>query len=431
MSTPPLLFRDARLVDPASGLDARGALLVREGRIADLLPGEARPAAPDGAIEVDCAGLVLAPGLIDMRVFTGEPGAAHKETLASAARAAAAGGITTIVVMPRTDPVIDEAPLVDFVLRRARDTAIVNVLPMGALTKGLEGETMAEIGLMQEAGAVAFTDADRSVADSAVMRRALSYARTFDALICHHAEDPGLARLGVMNEGELSTRLGLFGIPHAAETITLQRDLALVELTGARYHLAQMSSRASLPVLEAARARGLPVSAAVSAAHLALNENDIAGYRTFFKTSPPLREEDDRAALADALARGTIDVVVSCHDPQAPEDKRVPFSEAATGAVGLETLLPVLLGLVLEGTLSLSRALETVTAAPARLLGLEAGRLARGAPADLVLIDPECPYTLTAAELQSRSRNTPFDGRRFQGRAMRTFVAGREVFERG
>lgn len=430
MSEAPLVFQNARLVDPATGLDARGALLVEDGRIAGIETGAARATAPEGARIVDCKGLALAPGLVDMRVFAGEPGAEHKETLASASQAAAAGGVTTIVVMPKTDPVIDEASLVDFVMRRARDTAIVNVLPMGALTRGLKGEAMAEYGLMREAGACAFTDGDASVADSSVMRRALAYARTFDALICHQAEDSGLARGGVMNEGELSTRLGLHGIPAEAETIMVGRDLALVALTGARYHLAEMSSARTPDLIVRAKNDGLPVSAAVSAAHLALNENDIETYRTFFKTSPPLRSEDDRAGLVAALARGEIDVVVSSHNPQGPEDKRLPFSEAATGAVGLETLLPVLLGLVHEGALTLAKALAPVTAAPALLLGLSAGRLARGAPADLALIDPDMPYVLEAQSLRSRSRNTPFDGRRFQGRAVATYVAGREVFRR-
>lgn len=420
---------NARLVDPASGLDAPGGLLIDRGRIVDLGTDLFSGGTPEGAKIIDAQGAVLAPGLIDMRVFTGEPGAEHKETLASASKAAAAGGVTTMVVMPNTDPVIDMPSLVDFILRRARDTATVHVRPMAALTKGLCGELMTEMGLLAEAGAVAFTDGPRPVANSMVFRRALDYARTFGMLIAHQAEDPALAGAGVMNEGELSTRLGLAGRPAMAERIMIERDLALVELTGARYHLAQISAAMSLAPLRRAREAGLPVTCAVAAHHLALNEIDIANYRTFFKVSPPLRAEADRRALVAALADGLIDVVVSSHEPQAPENKRLPFADAADGAVGLETLLPVLLELVHKKELSLSAALAAVTERPAAILGLDAGRLAKGRPADLILIDLDSPYVLDAEQLRSRSRNTPFDGRRLQGRCLRTIVAGKTVFE--
>lgn len=420
---------NARLVDPASGLDGPGGLLIEDGRIADLGPRLFADAPPGGAEILDAGGHVLAPGLIDMRVFTGEPGAEHRETLASASESAAAGGVTTMIVMPNTDPVIDEPSLVDFVLRRARDTAIVHVHPMAALTKHLDGKHMTEMGLLAEAGAIAFTDGDRAVANSLVMRRALTYAKTFGMLIAHHAEDPCLAAAGVMNEGEFSTRLGLAGRPAVAERIMLERDLSLVHLTGARYHLGQVSCAMSLPPLERARKFGLPVTAAVSAHHLALNEIDIGNYRTFFKVSPPLRSEDDRGAMVRALSDGLIDVVVSSHEPRAPEDKRLPFAEAADGAVGLETLLPVLLELVHNGALTLLQALRTVTCRPAEILGLEGGRLAKGTPADLVLIDFGRPFVLDGEKLRSRSKNTPFDGRRLQGRAVRTWVSGRMVYE--
>lgn len=419
---------NARLVDPASGLDAAGALLIENGCIADFGPRLFSDAPPGDAEIIDAGGHVLCPGLIDMRVFTGEPGAEHRETLASASEAAAAGGVTTIIVMPNTEPVIDEPSLVDFVLRRARDTAIVRVHPMAALTRGLDGKRMTEMGLLAEAGAVAFTDGNRAVADSLVMRRALTYAKNFGMLIAHHAEDPALAAAGVMNEGEFSTRLGLAGRPAIAESIMVARDLALVALTGARYHLAQVSCACSLPPLERARAAGLPVTAAVSAHHLALNELDIGNYRTFCKVSPPLRAEDDRRAMASALNDGLIDVVVSSHEPRAPEDKRLPFAEAADGAVGLETLAPLLLELVHNGVLTLTRALAAVTCRPAEILGLEGGRLTKGAPADLVLIDLHQPFVLEEESLRSRSKNTPFDGRRLQGRAVRTFVSGKTVF---
>ncbi|MEL7029350.1 MAG: dihydroorotase, partial [Pseudomonadota bacterium] len=304
-------YVNARLIDPAAGYDGPGAVVVDDETIAASGP-DAR--APDGALVFDCGGHVLCPGLIDMRVFTGEPGAEHKETLATASDAAAAGGVTSMIVMPDTDPVIDDVALVDFISRRARGTAKVNVAPMAAITKGLQGQEMTEIGLLKAAGAVAFTDGRRSIRDAGLMRRALAYAATYDALICAYTEDLSLAS-GVMNESEMSARLGLAGSPAAAETIMLGRDLALAELTGARYHASQISCRGSLEAIESAKARGLAVTCAASVNHLVLNEIDIGDYRTFLRMEPPLRAEDDRAALADALARGIVDVIVSSHDP--------------------------------------------------------------------------------------------------------------------
>lgn len=421
-------FVNARLFDPASGLDAPGALLVEGGEIADLGARLFADGVPDGVETVDCGGRILAPGLIDMRVFTGEPGAEHRETLATASHAAAAGGVTTLIVMPNTEPVIDDVALVDFIERRARDTAVVHVHPMAALTKGLGGRDMTEIGLLKEAGAVAFTDAVKSVTDAQAMRRMMSYAAFFDALVVQHAEDPDLAGDGVMNEGELASRLGLGGIPAAAETIVIERDLRLLELTGGRYHVSQVSCAASVEAVRAAKARGLNVTCGVSAAHLVLNENDVQNYRTFFKLSPPLRPEMDRRAIVAGIADGTIDVVVSGHDPQDPETKRRPFAQAAFGAVGLETLLPAVLSLVHNADVPLDRALGALTFAPADLLSLGRGRLAAGLPADLVLIDLEMPWILDADRLRSKSKNTSFEDRRFEGRAVRTVVAGQTVF---
>ena len=379
---------------------------------------------------VECGGKVLCPGLVDMRVFTGEPGAEHRETLAMTSQAAAAGGVTTVIVMPNTDPVIDDVALVDFMERRARDTAIVNVHPMAALTKGLKGQEMTEIGLLKEAGAVAFTDGDKAVSNAQVMRRAMAYAKFFDALLVQHAEDPSLAS-GVMHEGELSSRWGLAGIPAVAETIMIERDLRLLEMTGGRLHIAQISCEASVDIIRAAKNRGLPVTCGVSAAHLQLNELDIQGYRTFFKLSPPLRSEQDRQALVAGLADGTIDVIVSGHDPQDADVKRRPFDEAAFGAIGLETLLPAGLALVHAGDVPLARLLDTMTHVPADLLGLGTGRLAAGLPADLILIDTDVPWQLKPEKLKSVSKNTPFEDRRFQGRVLRTIVGGRMAFVHG
>jgi dihydroorotase len=425
-----IAFANARLIDPASGLDAKGGLLVEDGRIADIGPrlfGDVDRTDPE---VIDCKGLVLAPGLIDMRVFTGEPGSEHRETLESASRAAAAGGVTTMIVMPNTDPVIDEPSLVDFIQRRAAATAIVNVLPMAALTRGLAGETMTEIGLLKEAGAIAFTDGDRTVANARVMRRALAYANTFDALVVGHAEDPDLSADAAMNEGEFATRLGIPAAPAFAETIIVERDIRLVELTGARYHFGQISARASLDAIAEARQRGLPITCGVSAHHLALNELDVGSYYTFRKVKPPLRSEADRAAMAEGVAEGTIDVIVSSHNPQAADTKRQTFAQAAFGAAGLETLLPAALGLYHDGRASLSHVLATLTMTPARILGIKAGILAKGAHADLVLFDPDEPFVVDETKLHSRSKNTPFEGRKFQGRARMTFVAGECVFDR-
>ncbi len=334
----PVALVNARLIDPATGLDRKGGLLIKDGIIADLGPGVTAAHAGEAEI-IDCAGRVLAPGLIDMMVFAGEPGLEHRETLATASRAAAAGGVTTIVCMPNTEPVIDDVALVDFILRRARDTALVHVHPMAAMTKGLKGEEMTEIGLLHEAGAIAFSNGKTSLANSKVMRNVLAYAKDFGALVVHHLEDPTLAPDGVMNEGEVATRLGLRGTPCAAETIMLERDIRLVELTGGRYHAGQISCRASLDIVRSAKERGLPVTCGVSINHLTLNENDIGPYRTFFKMKPPLRSEEDRRAMVEGVASGDIDVIVSAHDPRGAEGKRRPFAEAADGAVGLETLL--------------------------------------------------------------------------------------------
>ncbi|WP_425374925.1 dihydroorotase [Methylobacterium segetis] len=426
MSLRPLLLSNARLIDPAAGREGPGAILVREGRIADIVWGTTPPA-PEGAEVVDCAGHVLAPGLIDMRAFVGEPGAEHRETLASASAAAAAGGVTTLVCMPDTNPVIDGPAIVDFVLRRARDTASVNVLPAAAITKGLAGAEMTEFGLLREAGAVAFTDGLRAVTNAQVMRRALTYARDFGVLLMQHAEEPDLVGDGVMNEGEMASRLGLHGIPREAETVMLERDIRLVRLTGGRYHAAMISCADSVEIVRRAKVDGLPVTCGVSVNNLVLNEGDIGHYRTFCRLSPPLRHEADRQAVVGALAEGLIDVVVSDHNPQDVETKRLPFAEAADGALGIETLLGAALRLVHTGDVALPQLLRALSTRPAEILGREAGRLAVGAPADLVVIDPDVPYLLDKRQLKSRSKNSPFDEARLQGAAVLTLVGGKVV----
>jgi len=425
----PILLANAHIIDPSRDLDGPGDVLIADGVIRDARRGIGAAGVPEGTDIVNCAGKVVAPGLVDMRAFVGEPGASHRETFASASRAAAAGGITTIVCQPDTSPVIDNSATVDFVLRRARDTAIVNIHPMAALTKGLRGEEMTEIGLLKAAGAVAFTDGAKSVMNAQVMRRALTYARDFDALIVHHTEDPQLIGDGVMNEGEFASRLGLLGIPTAAEAVVLERDMRLVALTGGRYHAASVTCAESLDILRRARDAGLKVSASVSINHLTLNENDIGPYRTFLKLSPPLRTEDDRLALAAAVTSGLIDVVMSDHNPQDVETKRLPFAEAAAGAIGLETMLPAALRLVHNDGLKLTDLIRAMSTRPAELLGLPGGTLRPGAPADVIVIDTDVPWVLDPADLKSACKNTPFDEAKFSGRVERTIIGGRTVYE--
>ena len=424
-------YVNARLLDPASGLDAAGALLTENGTIADLGPGLFADGVPDGIETVDCQGLALAPGLVDMRVQLREPGQEHKETLASASAAAAAGGVTSMACLPNTNPILDEVSLIEFVERRAAEVGGVNIHPYAALTKGFNGKDLTEMGLLAAAGAIGFTDATKAVDDSLVMRRALSYAQPFGILIVQHAEDPGLAEGGAMNEGELSTRLGLAGIPAAAEVMMLERDLRLAEVTGGRYHAAHISTAAGVEAIRAAKARGLNVTCDTAPPYFALNELAVGDYRTFAKVSPPLRSEEDRQAVVEGLKDGTIDAIASDHSPHDQDSKRLPFAQAEFGIVGLETLLPLSLELYHNGHLPLLDVLGLLTHRPADILSLEAGHLRAGAPADFVLIDIDVPRRINASEFRSKSKNTPFDERPAQGRAMRTVVGGRDVFEFG
>jgi dihydroorotase len=424
--TAPLVIANARLVDPASNTDRAGALLVSDGRIAGLAEG-APQGVPEGATVIDAKGLIAAPGLIDMRVFTGEPGHEYRETLASAGEAAAAGGVTSFLLMPDTTPVVDDGAIVDFIVRRAAANAKVHVLPAAAITRGLAGADITEFGLLMEAGAACLSDGRRSIQSAGLMRMAMTYAATFDMAIVHHVADASLVGEGVMNEGTLATISGLKGIPAEAETVPLARDLQLAALTGVRYHAAQLSTAGAVELVAAAKRRGR-VSAGVSINNLALNENDVAPYRTYFKLSPPLRSEDDRQAMIEGLRCGAIDVIHSAHDPQDSEVKRQPFAEASEGAIGLETLLAAALRLVHSGDVPLMTVLRAMTQRPAEILGLDAGRLAVGAPADIILADLDYPWVVHEQDIVSRSRNTAFEGARLQGAVMQTFVAGRSVF---
>lgn len=423
----PIVLKNVRIIDPSRNLDDIGTIIAENGVILAAGREAQNQGAPEGAIIRDCTGLVATPGLVDARVHVGEPGGEHRETIASASRAAAAGGVTSIIMMPDTDPVIDDIALVEFVKKTARDTAAVNVYPAAAITKGLAGEEMTEIGLLMQAGAVAFTDAHSSVHDTQVLRRIMTYAREFGAVVSCETRDKYLGANGVMHEGLFASWLGLSGIPKEAELIPLERDLRIAQLTRGRYHAAMISVPESVEAIERARSRGAKVTCGVSINNLALNENDIGEYRTFFKLYPPLRPEDDRLAMAAALESGAIDIIVSSHDPQDVDTKRLPFSEAEDGAIGLETMLAAALRLHHGGQVSLMRLIDAMSTRPAQIFGLNAGTLKPGASADIALIDLDEPWLVAKDMLLSRSKNTPFEDARFSGRAVATYVSGRLV----
>lgn len=420
-----ILFTGVRLLDPASGLDTTGDLLVRDGAILDLGQNIGRP---DGAATIAGDGLCLAPGLVDLRAALGEPGAEHRETIASATLAASAGGITTICALPDTDPPLDDPALVQFVLRRGEATGRVTLLPYAAATKHCEGQEIAEYGLLKEAGAVAFTDGTRAIGNARTMRLALSYARAFGSFVVQHPEDPTLAAGGAATEGELATRLGLPGIPAAAEAMLVARDIALARITGGHVHFAHVSTGAALDLIRGAKAEGLKVTCDTAPPYFDLNETAIGDWRTYAKLSPPLRPDSDRLAVVAALRDGTIDAIASDHQPHDADDKRLPFAQAAAGGAGLATLLGVTLARVHGGDLTLLQALDLMTARPARLLGIGAGRLAKGAPADLVLFDPDRAWQVKDGHLPGKAQNSPFDGRALEGRVVGTWKSGRKVF---
>ena len=420
------LIRGARLLDPASGLDAIGDLLIEGERIA---AAGGIIAASDAEI-VETEGLCLAPGLVDMRVQLREPGAEHMELIESGGQAAAAGGVTTMVALPNTDPPVDDVSVVEFLARRAREVRLAKIHTYAAATKRLAGKQLTEMGLLAANGAVGFTDGTKAIADALVMRRVLSYASNFDLLVVQHPEEPSLGGAGEVNEGEIATRLGLAAIPAVAEVIMIERDLRLVEITGARYHAAHLSTAAGVEAIRQAKARGLAVTCDTAPPYFALNETAIGDYRTFAKLSPPLRSEPDRRAVVEGLRDGTIDAIASDHAPWDQDSKRLPFSSAAYGIVGLETLLPLSLELYHNRHLSLLDVIARLTWNPAQILRLPVGRLAKGWPADLVLFDPDLSWHISTDEFRSKSKNAPFDGRPVEGRVVRTIVDGRTIFPR-
>ncbi|MFK0383168.1 dihydroorotase [Agrobacterium sp. NPDC090273] len=421
------VLNNLRIIDPSRSLDETGSIVIgADGTILAAGKDARNQGAPEGATVRDCKGLLAVPGLVDARVFVGEPGAEHRETIESASRAAAAGGVTSMIVMPDTDPVIDEIALVEFVKKTARDKALVNVHPAAALTKGLNGEEMTEFGMLKEAGAVAFTNGRKGLYDTLVLRRAMTYARELGAVIALETRDKYIGN-GDMNEGLFASWLGLPGIPKEAEIIPLERDLRIAGLTRALYHAAKISVPESAEAIKLARSRGVQATCGISINHLTLNENDIGEYRTFFKLSPPLRAEDDRKAMVEALKDGTIDIIVSSHDPQDVDTKRLPFSDAASGAVGLETMLAAALRLHHSGEVPLMRLIDALSTRPAKIFGLDAGTLKAGAKADITLVDLDEPWLVAKEQLVSKSKNTPFEDARFSGRAVATYVAGKQV----
>ncbi len=431
-----LLLTNARLIDPEAGTEFQGGLVTRNGKIKEVFTSGGKESDDafrmrnPAATHVDCSGYVLAPGIVDIGVKVCEPGERHKESFRTAGRAAAAGGVTTLVTRPDTIPSVDTPETLEFAKQRGMDIAPLNIAPMAALTKERAGREMVEMGFLKDGGAVAFTDGDNVVADTKVLIRAMTYAKSLDALVMGHPQEPVLSQGAAVTSGKFASLRGLPAVSPMAERLGLERDLALVEMTGVRYHADQLSTAASLPALERAKDHGLDVTAGVSIHHLTLNELDVGDYRTFFKVKPPLRSEGDRMAMVEAVASGLVDVICSMHTPQDEESKRLPFEEAASGAVGLETLLPAAMRLVHAGHLSLPALFKAMSFNPAQRLGLPGGRMQNGAPADLVLFDPDAPFVLDRFAMHSKSKNTPFDGQRMQGRVLKTFVAGLEVFSR-
>ena len=413
-------YINARLINPATRTDALGSLTVANGKITAI-------DGPQVGTIVDLDGACLAPGIVDIGVKICEPGERHKESYASAGAAAAAGGVTTIVTRPDTDPAIDTPEVLEFIAKRAEKDSPVKVHPMAALTKGRAGSEMVEIGFLQDAGAVAFTDCDHVITNTKVYQRALTYARSLGALVIGHVQEPTLSKSACATSGKFASLRGLPAVSPMAERMGLDRDIALVEMTGAKYHADQITTARAIPPLKRAKANGLDVTAGVSIHHLTLNELDVANYRTFFKIKPPLRCEDDRIAMIEALADGTIDIIHSMHTPQDEESKRLPFEEAASGAVALETLFPAALRVVNSGMIDLPTLWAALSLNPANRLGLAQGRLEVGAPADLVVFDPSAPFIMDRFKLKSKSKNTPFDGQRMDGRIIATLVDGELV----
>ena len=422
---------NARIIDPKIQMDEIGGLIIDvNGKIKAVGKNVTNGNLPTGAEKIDIKKQILMPGVIDMRVFVGEPGYEYKENFRTLSNAALSGGVTSVVSMPNTSPVIDNVSMVDFLKRRGRDKAKINIYPSASLTRNTEGKQMTEFGLLRKKGIIAFTDGVKTIQDAQVMSRIMNYAGESEALIMQHAEDNILSAGGLINEGEISTRLGLKGIPSLAEKIIVERDLSLLEEYHCKYHISQISSEKTLSVIKKAKEEGKIFSTGVSINNLSLNENDIGDFKTFLKLSPPLRTENDRQSLVSGVNEGLIDVIVSDHNPQDVESKRLTFSQAATGASGVETLLSLALELFHNKSVKLSKLLATMTSNPSKILGIDKGSLQKGKDADLCILDINKTWIVDKNKLKSKSKNTPIENRKLQGQVLKTFIKGEIAYER-
>ena len=424
------IFINARIIDPSQKMDEKGSVVVDiNGKITAIGKNVKSNEVPSSTEVIDVKNNILIPGIIDMKVFVGEPGYEYKENFRTLSQAALAGGVTSVVTMPNTKPVIDNVSMVDFIIRRGRDKATINLYPCASLTKNTEGKLMTEFGLLSARGIIGFTDVDKTVQNTETMARIMDYASDVGVLIMQHAEDFDLSKNGCINEGEISTRLGLEGISPIAEKIIIERDLSLLSEFACRYHINQISSKQSLDVIKKNKNNGKKFSVGVSINNLSLNENDIGDFKTFLKLSPPLRLEEDRVSLVRGIKDNLIDVIVSDHLPEDEEGKRLPFGQAATGAIGVETLLPLALEMYHNESLPLSKIIETLTINPSNILGINKGSLKKGSDADICIFDLDAPWVIKADKLKSKSKNTAIENRKLQGKTLMTFLNGELVFK--
>ena len=420
---------NARIIDPSQKLDCIGGLVIDvNGKIKAIGKNIDNKIVSKNAEIIDIKKNILIPGIVDMKTFVGEPGYEYKENFRTLSQAALAGGVTSVVSMPNTKPVIDNVSMVDFIMRRGRDKAKINIYPCAALTKNIDGSSMTEFGLLSSRGIIGFTDVIRTVQNTSIMARVMNYASDMGVLIMQHVQDYELSKDGLVNEGEISTRLGLSGIPTIAEKIIIERDLSLLEEYPCRYHINQISSMKSLEVIKKNKLNGKKFTVGVSINNLSLNENDIGDFKTFLKLSPPLRSEKDRVALINGIKDDLIDVIVSDHKPEDEESKRLPFSQAATGAIGVETLLPLALELYHNESLKLSKIIQSLTINPSKILNIKKGSLKKGFDADICIFDLNKPWVIKSDELKSKSKNTAIESRKLQGKVLMTFLNGELVF---
>ena len=419
------ILKNVRIVDPSQKMDEIGNIIIDEkgkikstGKKSDI---------SKSAEEIDLKGLIAMPGIVDMKAFVGEPGFEYKENFRTLSQAALAGGVTSIVTMPNTKPIIDNVSMVDFIIRRGRDKAKVNLFPCASITRQAEGNQMTEFGLLKARGIIGFSDVTKTIQNTELMSRIMNYASDIDVLIMQHAEDYELSKNSCINQGEIATRLGLQGVSDIAEKIIIERDLTLLSEFPCRYHINQISSKNSLKVIKKNKSNGIKFTTGVSINNLSLNQNDIGEFRTFFKLSPPLRKEEDRLSLIEGVKNDLIDVIVSDHLPEDEESKRLPFAQAATGSIGIETLLSLSLELFHNNSLPLDKIIKCLTINPAKILKINKGSLKKGSDADICIFDLEKPWVVKAEDLKSKSKNTAIENRKLQGKVKMTFLNGELV----